>query len=371
MEKHIIVGFDVHDATILQKLAVDRAEPEVRTFNNTETGRRSMIASLKNRSREQGGARVIFAYEASHQGFGLYDELTDAGFGGYVLAPTKIARSVKHQRRKTDERDADRILEIIRGHVLAGNRIPSVWIPDLQTRNDRELVRMRLAVGDKITATKAQVQSLLKRNKLRKASATGKNWTKKHRAWLGMLPDTTPDVPVGATLALKSLLRQLKMLEQEVVLLDKNIEVLSRDPRYATPVQELMKMKGVGMWTAMVFLTEMGDLSRFHNRQQVAAYLGLVPSSQESGERDDRKGHITHQGPARVRKALCQASWAIARHDLDERSVYRRIVGKNPKHKKIAVVALMRRLGIKMWHRGLEAQLCADCFQKQVHPVVA
>lgn len=371
MEKHIIVGFDVHDETILRKLAVDRGEPEVRTFNNTETGRRNLIADLQKRSRAQGGAQVIFAYEASQQGFGLYDELTNAGFGGYVLAPTKIARSAKHRRRKTDERDADRILEILRGHVLAGNSIPSVWIPDPQTRNDRELVRMRLAVRDKITATKAQILSLLKRNKLRKPTATGKNWTKKHREWLGQLPDATPDVSVGAALALKSLLRQLTMLEREVVLLDQDIEVLSRTARYAEPVRELMKLKGVGLLTAMVFLTEMGDLSRFRNRQHVAAYLGLIPSSQESGEQDDRKGHITHQGPARVRKVLCQSSWAIARYDVDERSVYRRIVGKNPKHKKIAVVALMRRLGIKMWHRGLEAQLKAGSFQNQAQAAVA
>ena len=54
-----------------------------------------------------------------------------------------------------------------------------------------------------------------------------------------------------------------------------------------------------------------------------------------------------------------------------ERAAYERIVLKNPKHKKIAVVALMRRLGIKMWHRGLEAQQRAGCFQKQVHSVAA
>ena len=55
---------------------------------------------------------------------------------------------------------------------------------------------------------------------------------------------------------------------------------------------------------AMVYLTEMGDLSRFANRQQVGAFLGLVPSSFETGKDDDRKGHITHQGPSRVLGAI-------------------------------------------------------------------
>ena len=65
---------------------------------------------------------------------------------------------------------------------------------------------------------------------------------------------------------------------------------------------------GVGVLTAMVYLTEMGDLKRFCNRRQVASYVGLVPSMMESCKSGERKGHITHQGSFRVRKVLCQAS---------------------------------------------------------------
>ena len=57
-------------------------------------------------------------------------------------------------------------------------------------------------------------------------------------------------------------------------------------------VDELRKLPGVGLLVAMTFLTEMGDLERFHNRREMAAYLGLCPSSFESGETNDRKGRI-------------------------------------------------------------------------------
>ena len=60
----------------------------------------------------------------------------------------------------------------------------------------------------------------------------------------------------------------------------------------------------------------------------------------------------------RVRRTLCQASWASVRHDPQEQAAYARIVEKNPKKKKIAVVAAMRRLAIRMWHRGLHALDC-------------
>ena len=244
--------------------------------------------------------------------------------------------------------------------------MPKIWIPDHQTRNDRELVRMRLTVGEKITSTKAQVKCLLKRNKLNKPGNTGQGWTRKYRDWLEALASDASEVPLGVKAALRSLLRQLKMLEQEVKFLENDIIVLSRTPRYAEPVKELIKIKGVGLLTSMVFLTELGDLRRFPNRQCLASYLGLIPSCHESGENNDRKGHITHQGPARVRKMLCQTGWTIARCNPTEKIVYRRIVDKNPQHKKIGLVALMRRTSIKMWHRGLEAQLRANCFQDAV-----
>jgi transposase len=371
MQKHIMVGCDLHKDNILIKVAVGREKAEKKSFWNTEDGRNAMIAYLKKRSEAEGGARVIFAYEASFLGFGLYDDLTDVGFDCHVLAPTKIARSVKHCRRKTDERDAERILEIVRGHVLAGSELPAIWIPDKQTRRDREVVRMRLEVGEKLATTKTQIDILLKRNRLEKPISAGKNWTRKHQEWLSEVIGIELEPCFGARVAVESLLRQKIMLEKEISQLDKHIALLAQDKRYSEPVQELTKLKGVGLFTAMVFLTEMGDLSRFANRRQVGSFLGLVPSSHESGESDDRKGHITHQGPARIRKVLCQASWALTRTDAAEGAVYDRIIGKNPHHKKIALVAIMRRLAIMMWHIGLLAQQRANSFEGKTQAAVA
>jgi transposase len=320
-----------------------------------------MIADLRQRAKADGNARLVFAYEASSQGFGLYDQLAAAGIEAYVVAPTKIARSARQEVEKTDERDALDLLELLRGHILAGNRLPAVWIPDAPTRDDRELVRTRLDVGEKITAMKAQVQSLLKRCQLRRPSAAGKGWTKSFYAWLQRESEDSaasresPLGPGGRT-TLASLLRQLKFLEEEEKQLDEQVERLAWSPRYEARMRALTKLGGVGVLTAIVFLTELGDLSRFANRRQIASYLGLSPTSHESGKQNDRKGHITHQGSARVRKVLCQATWSRVRCHEGEKAVYERIALKNPKKKKIAVVASMRRLAICMWHRGCDAE---------------
>jgi transposase len=154
---------------------------------------------------------------------------------------------------------------------------------------------------------------------------------------------------------LLKLVREVGWFERERERLDVSLERLAQQSRYASQMKTLLEVRGVGLLTALVFLTELGDVTRFRNRGQVGSYLGLVPSSFESGKANDRKGHITRGGSARLRKVLCQAVWSQIRWDADLRAVYQRICAKNPKKNKIGVVALMRRLGIRLWHRACEA----------------
>jgi transposase len=362
MRKNIMLGIDLHDATLVIKMATGREAPETLRVENAAAGRRTLWTLLRERATGAGRSRVVMAYEASCQGFSLRDEACAEGFECHVLAPTKIAVSGSHRRRKNDERDAERLLEVVRGHVLAGNERPSVWVPGLQTREDREIVRGRLDVAEKTTRVKAQIRTLLKRNAVRPGERLGRSWTARFEAWLRGLTKPTSALPHGARVALTTLLRQKAALDGEIAFLDAQIEALAGQARYAEPARALDEEKGVGPLTAMVFLTEMGDLSRFKNRKQVGAYLGLVPSSHDSGETPDRKGHITHQGPGRVRRVLCQASWSRSRTDPKEKAAYERIVRKNPRHKKIAVVAMMRRLGVQLWRLGAQAQRRHGCF---------
>jgi len=355
VDNHIMVGADVHEKSMMLKIAVGRGGARKRSFINDPEGRRAMISHLKESAHEIGAERISLVYEASSLGFRLYDELTEAGIHCAVVAPTKIVRSMKDRRRKTDERDAELLLELLRGHVLAGNDLPRVWAPDAATRDDREIVRARLDVAEKLTGVKAQARTLLKRQPLEKPSGLGQGWTKAYRAWLRGLVRGPGPLPYGARRALESLLRQMRGLEEEIERLDDEVAALSEQAAYAKPARELMQVKGVGLHTAMVYLTEMGSLKRFGNRKQIGAYLGLVPSAHESGQSGERKGHITHHGPWRVRRVLCQAVWARIRSHRPTQADYERLVARNPKHKKIAVVAMMRRLAVQLWHVGLAA----------------
>jgi len=318
-----------------------------------------MVAFLREEARRAGATRIAFAYEASGIGFKLYDYLRGEGVEAHVLAPGKMKRAPQERGNKTDDKDAGRVLGALRSHELAGEKLPDVWVPDEETREAREVVRARVDVGEKITRVKVQVQALLKRAGLEKAEGLGANWTRKYRAWLRGLEGTRSPLPPGSRLVLGSLRRQLEGLEAETAQLDQAVAAWASRPRYAKAVEALDALVGVRVLTAMVFLTELGDPGRFHNRREVGAFEGLVPRSHESGEATDRKGHITRQGSSRLRRVLCQAVWSRIRTDPETQAFYERLVARNPKRKMIAVVACMRKLSIVMWHRAVEALVAA------------
>jgi len=356
MMKHIFVGIDLGDKNSVARIGLDREKSERFGFVNTRAGRARLIGEVKRRGEQAGGAVIVMAYEASSCGFVVRDAAEAAGIECKVLAPTKMEKSVQQKKNKNDERDADDVLEKLRGHVLAGNRLPAVWVPDLETRDDREVLRTRLALSERQTQVKAQIQMLLKRHGLEKPSDLGSTRRKPYRQWLERISEWE-SLGWGTRHSLASLLRQLKGIEDELENLDKLVKHLGGQQRHQPIVEALMKEKGVGLLTALVYRTEIGQSRRFRRGRHVGKFVGLTPTSHESGQQSDRKGHISRQGPPRLRKVLCQASWVHVRHDPHAREVYQRLAAKNPKKKKIALVAVMRRLAVRLWHRMGEAEL--------------
>ena len=84
MCKVIMIGCDLHDGSMILKTAAGREEPATRSADNTAKGRKALIAQLLDCAKAAGGTRIVFAYEASGQGFGLYDQLVQAGIECYV-----------------------------------------------------------------------------------------------------------------------------------------------------------------------------------------------------------------------------------------------------------------------------------------------
>lgn len=237
MAQYILVGCDVHDRTIVAMVAEDRGIPDRRTVVNTQEGRLELIRYAEARAGSGGGAKIVFAYEASIHGFGFYDEVKEAGHHCSVLAPHRIRRSSKDRKRKSDPDDARQILEVLRGHFLAGNELPEVWVPDGETRADRILVRGRIDAREKQSAVRSQIKCLLKQCNVCKPRSAGPSWTREYMKWVESLTFEHSRLDPSVRRALESLLRQEAFLGKEVLTLETQVARLSEEEWYAEAVK--------------------------------------------------------------------------------------------------------------------------------------
>lgn len=342
MSMVIYVGLDVHLNSIAAVWGKAKDKPRSMTVTPNEEGFKALTEAV-------GTKEVWGVYEASSCGFETFDELRALGWKMSIVAPTHITKSTHSKKRKTDLRDAKHLWEVLMSHGELGTELAEIWIPSRELQEEREITRRRLKLSESSCRVKNGILSLLRMHKIKRPEGMKTAWTRKHLAWLrGLAKDEALGVCVRTVL--ESYVRELEFVEEEIETLQKAVESLAQEPRYRGAVEKMTEVPGVGILTALTFLVELGELTRFDNRRQIGCYLGLVPASYESGEANDRKGHITRLGPPRVRKVLNQAAWHLVRLDPLWRKRYEGIAARGGA--KTAIVAIMRRLGIELWHRA-------------------
>ena len=345
MSMVIYVGLDVHLNSIAAVWGKAKDKPRSMTVAPTEEGFKALTEAV-------GPGEIWGVYEASSCGFEAYDQLRGLGWKMSIVAPTHITKSAHSKKRKTDLRDAKHLWEVLMSHGELGTELAVIWIPSRELQEEREIVRRRLKLSESSCRVKNGILSLLRMHKIKRPEGMKTAWSRKHVAWLrGLAKDEGLGTAVRTVL--ESYIRELEFVDGEIETLQKAVETLAQEPKYQRAVEQMTQVPGVGILTALTFLVELGDLRRFDNRRQVGSYLGLVPASYESGEADDRKGHITRLGPPRVRKVLNQAAWHLVRLDPLWRKRYEGIAARGGG--KTAIVAVMRKLGIELWQRAKSA----------------
>jgi hypothetical protein len=152
------------------------------------------------------------------------------------------------------------------------------------------------------------------------------------------------ELSARARMLIDSDLRLLSACEQELASLDQSLV----QEAYAEPrVRLLMTLPGVDYTVALALVAVLGEIDRFADGDHAAAYLGLVPSTHQSGEHCYH-GPITKQGNRRARWLLIQAAQHVARHPGPLGVFFRRL-GKK-KNRNVAVVATARKLVVIAWH---------------------
>jgi transposase len=311
------VGIDLHRRR--SQVAIIDEHGELALQKRISTGRQPIIELLGD------AESTHVALEATYGWEWLAELLEDAGFDVHLAHPLRT-RAIAAARVKTDAVDARTL-----AHLLRTGLLPEAYIAPPELRDLRDLLRHRATLVHLRTSIKNRVHALLARQ--------------------GILPDhsdlfgkagreylTTLELPDGPRRRLDSLIALIGDFDREIT--DTTSEIDQR-ARADERVKLLCQIRGVGHYTALLIIAEIGDATRFPTAKHLCQWAGLTPTVRSSDGKA-RLGHISRQGSTILRWALCEAAQHTPTGGGPLRAQYERIAKR--RGSKIARVAIARQI---------------------------
>jgi len=321
--KTVFVGVDLHRF----KWHVTARTEDQELFSGTLPGQWEALRQLLNRYR---GDSIQVAYEAGYFGFWLHDRVVAYGADCIVTPPSLLPQEYGN-RVKTDRRDSRKL-----AHLLAKGMLRHVWVPTLEERYHRQVVRRRR----QLTGDRVRVQNRIKSE----LQFYGVELVGPRGPWPRVYVQRLWCIRFGNRWMQESfqrLLEQYEFLTEQISKQTKLLRELSQTPFYRERVEILQSVPGIGLIGAMELLVELQDVSRFRRAEHLAAYVGLTPSQYSSADKI-RMGRITRSGKSGLRGMLVEASWMLITKDRAMREKYERIKARSGA--KRAIVAIARTL---------------------------
>lgn len=339
------------------KLAVadgQRERPSMFTANAKAPGERleemvQRLHKLAKQWRMPEGRQVVVIYEAGQDGFWIARALERRGVKVLVVDAASIPVARQARRAKTDRLDALLLLRTLQTW-LSGQRdcMRVVHVPDEQAEMQRHLARDRGELQKEVGQHRDRIRKLLR---------TEGCWQELQgdvRAQLEAGEFVCADgKPLAAELRerLQRESERLRMAQQQLVTLERGLLAQLPEPQRAK-VAQLAQLKGVGWVGAMRLVLEL-YWRNFHNRRQVGSCVGLVAQPYDSGGSRVDQG-ISKQGNRRVRALLIEMAWMWRRYQpgsaIAQWFAQRTAANASGKRgKRIAIVAVARRLAIALW----------------------
>ncbi len=312
------IGMDVHSASITVGW-IDEDGFEIRPFTipNTVQDLRSFCRAIDRPAK--------IAIEATRNHAFVHDLIEAEGLEVLVSHP-KHTEAIASCKKKSDRHDARTLARLLRADLLTES-----YVPPLEIRLLRELVREYIRLTRVSTRARNWIRAILASEGMtcRFSDIFGKG----AREWLAcaqMHPDRKRSIERSLAL-ISALSLNLRAVTAEIVARVKG------DP----DVELLISIPGIGYILGAIIIAEIGDISRFPSGRKLAGYTGLVTTTRESAG-IVRHGHITKEGSANLRWALCMATSHLLRKPGPMKSFYNRLLERHGK--KSARVACARKL---------------------------
>jgi transposase len=305
------------------------------------------LAEFKARWGLPADCEVALIYEAGQDGLWIARALEREGVQVIVVDPASVPVARHARRAKTDRLDALKLLEVLRGW-LRGERgeLRVLHIPSEAAEAQRLHSRERGLLQKEVNQ---HVDRMIKRLRLYGCSQDI-DGAFVDRLMAGQIrqADGRP-LPEELWSWLMRECERLELARQQLRSLEKTLLEQLPEPVQRT-IAVLARLQGIGWVGAMRLVLEL-FWRDFANRRQVGACVGLVPQPYDSGDSHVDQG-ISKQGNRRVRSLLIEMAWFWVRYQPNsEISQWfaKRTSGAAKRGRRIAIVAVARRLAIALW----------------------
>lgn len=309
-----------------------------------------------------GEARIVVSYEAGQDGYWMQRELSRRGYEAVVVDPASIPVERKARRAKTDRLDALRLVASLLAWMRGeSGRMHVNQVPSAQAEALRHITRERGLLQKEIQQHHDRMRKLLR---------TVGCWDDRDLA--RRLREDAVRCHDGSALPAQ-LKRRLENECVRLALVERQFQELEQCMVAALPeeaqrkIAVLQTLKGVGGIGAARLTLEF-FWRNFDNRRQVGACMGLCPQPYDSGESRVDQG-ISKAGNRRVRALAIEMGWFWLRYQPQSELAQwfvRRTHGGGKRGKRIAIVAVARRLMIALWRYLKDGVVPQGALMKQV-----
>jgi len=322
----IYVGIDTHKKD--WRVALYTADIALKTFSQVAAPDKFVAHLQKNYP----GANFVCAYEAGFCGFWIQKALASKGINCIVVNPADIPTTNKEREFKTDPRDCRKIAQALRNNMLT-----PIYIHSDNNLACRTVVRLYDDGVKNQTRFKNKIKGLINFYGIpfpERFIDSKTHWSKSFCQWLLQIELNCTE----NTWAFRYYVEEYLRIKEQVKQLKKKVTEISTTPAFIKQVNFLTSIPGIAELTAMKILTELGDIKRFDNLDQLCGYIGLVPTTKSSGEKE-KIGEMTNRGNKRLKTAIIESAWSSIHYDPVMAHKYLQLVKRMDKNKAIVRIA--------------------------------
>jgi len=292
------------------------------------------------------GGTFYIVYEAGFMGFTPYRKFKELNLNCIVVNPADIPTTNKEKVEKTDPADSRKL-----SRELENGSLKAIYVPDIVSEELRSLMRLRFRKVQQQTRLKNRIKGLLHNYGIAipKKYLRNSRWSNNFIIWLENLNLTTE----AGSFVLTDLVEQLKENRHGLKEVLRQLRKESRKEHIAPIIKALCSVPGIAFITAMTLYTEIIDINRFKNFDNLASFVGLVPSIYSSSETEYSRG-ITFRHNKFLRPLIIESAWTAIRRDPAMSKKYFEL--RKNMSKQRAIIRIAKKLLRRIKHVWIEKE---------------